>query len=79
VGVVQPKTSLSTGVDPQTGVNPQKTLTTSWSIFPAPILQVDWEVAAEPEALEWKKKYAKCFNLTETLKASAPPNKYKDY
>jgi hypothetical protein len=48
-------------------------------LFPAPILQIDWEVAAEPEALEWKKKYAKCFDLTETLKAAAPPNKYKDY
>jgi hypothetical protein len=42
-------------------------------------LQIDWEVAAEPEALEWAKKYAKCFDLTETLKAAAPPNKYKDY
>ena len=48
-------------------------------LFPAPILQIEWEVEADPEALELKKKYAKFFDLTETLKAEAPPNKYKDY
>ena len=48
-------------------------------LFPAPNVQIDWEVAADPEALEWKKKYSECFALTDTLKASAPKDKYKHY
>ena len=50
-------------------------------LFPAPILQVDWEVAADKDALEWKKKYEKCFSLTESLKAAAAASKvhYRHY
>jgi hypothetical protein len=49
-------------------------------LFPAPAVQLDWEVAAEPLAMEWKKKYAKCFELTDTLKALAnSPDEYKHY
>jgi hypothetical protein len=40
---------------------------------------MDWEVAAENVALGWKKRYAKCFELTETLKDAASPDKYKHY
>jgi hypothetical protein len=48
-------------------------------LFPVPSVQADWEIAAEQEAKDWQEKYAKCFELTDTLKALAPPNKYKHY
>ena len=48
-------------------------------LFPAPQLLKNWEGFAAPEALAWREKYARFFDWTCTLKASAPPNKYRHY
>ena len=49
-------------------------------IINALAIQTDLEVADEPLALEWKTKYAKCFELSDTLKALANfPDEYKHY
>ena len=37
-------------------------------LFPAPILLKSWGEVASPEALQWKEKYASCFELTAKLK-----------
>ena len=37
-------------------------------VFTAPILLKIWGELASPEALQWKEKYASCFELTAKLK-----------
>ena len=38
------------------------------SLFPAPQYEKKWEQIATPEALKWRDKYSRCFELTNHLK-----------
>ena len=46
-------------------------------LFPAPSVQIYWEIAAEQEAIDWQKEYAKLFELTATIKALSFSKKYE--
>ncbi|KNZ47423.1 hypothetical protein VP01_63g4 [Puccinia sorghi] len=37
------------------------------TLFSAPEYEKKWEQVARPEALKWKDKYARCFELTQKL------------
>ena len=38
------------------------------SLFPDPQYEKNWEQIATPEALKWRDKYSRCFELTNHLK-----------
>ena len=37
-------------------------------LFPAAQLEKNWEIIATPEAMQWKDKYRRCFDLTQMIK-----------
>ena len=45
-------------------------------LFPAAQLEKNWEEIATPQAMEWKNKYAMCFELTERIKLETGFDKF---
>jgi len=45
-------------------------------LFPAAQLEKNWEEIATPQAMEWKNKYAMCFELTQRIKLETGFDKF---